>query len=116
MFFFSKLLAKLNSRKCFSRQERIAKFFGCSAKNSNLNEYSRGFGNNFPLCFKQKFPFDVVDFSPLYRNLHMNQILNNKSEFANYYRRQREKQLKLTLQAPNNMVFSLSSIFKCFLY
>ena len=34
----------------------------------------------------------------------MNQILNNKSEFATYYRRQREKQLKLTLQPANNMV------------
>jgi hypothetical protein len=34
----------------------------------------------------------------------MNQILGCKASFADYYRKQRMKQLKLTLQPPNNMV------------
>lgn len=52
----------------------------------------------------QRIPFDVVDFSPLYRNLHMNQILGSKTSFANYYSSQRKKQLKLILEPLANMV------------
>ncbi|CAF0744514.1 unnamed protein product [Brachionus calyciflorus] len=51
----------------------------------------------------KKLPFDVVDFSPLYRNLHMNQVLGSKSHFSDYYRKQRQKQLKLALEANQNM-------------
>jgi hypothetical protein len=51
----------------------------------------------------KKLPFEVVDFSPLYRNLHMNQVLNSKSYFADYYRNQRRKQLQLHLQPLTNM-------------
>ncbi len=34
----------------------------------------------------KKLPFDVIDFSPLYKNLHMNQVLGSKSFFAEYYK------------------------------
>ncbi|RNA09952.1 exocyst complex component 6B [Brachionus plicatilis] len=51
----------------------------------------------------KKLPFDVVDFSPLYKNLHMNQVLGYKADFSDYYRNQRKKQLKLALDPNPNM-------------
>lgn len=53
----------------------------------------------------KKLPFDVIDFSPLYKNLHMNQLLGSKSQFASYYRTQRQKQLKLILDAATEVYF-----------
>ena len=50
----------------------------------------------------KKLPFDVVDFSPLYKNLHMNQVIGSKAFFADYYRSQRRKQLQLHLQFNDN--------------
>ena len=51
----------------------------------------------------KKLPFDVIDFSPLYKNLHMNQVLGSKAFFADYYRNQRRKQLQLHLQPYTSM-------------
>ncbi|KAM4703866.1 exocyst complex component 6 [Rhinophrynus dorsalis] len=46
---------------------------------------------------------DLVDFSPVYRCLHIYSILGDKEIFENYYRKQRRKQARLVLQPQSNM-------------
>jgi len=47
---------------------------------------------------------DLVDFSPLYRCLHIFTVLGDKQTFENYYRKQRKEQSMLVLQPSGNMV------------
>ncbi|XP_075468888.1 exocyst complex component 6 isoform X2 [Ascaphus truei] len=46
---------------------------------------------------------DLVDFSPVYRCLHIYSVLGDKEIFENYYRKQRRKQARLVLQPQSNM-------------
>ncbi|XP_078080642.1 exocyst complex component 6B isoform X1 [Mustelus asterias] len=46
---------------------------------------------------------DLVDFSPVYRCLHIYTALGAQDTFENYYRKQRKKQARLVLQPPSNM-------------
>lgn len=46
---------------------------------------------------------DIVDFSPVYRCLHIYGCLGAREHFEQYYRVQRQQQAKLALQAPINM-------------
>lgn len=46
---------------------------------------------------------DLVDFSPVYRCLHIYTCLGARETFEHYYRQQRQQQAKLALQAPMNM-------------
>ena len=46
---------------------------------------------------------DIVDFSPVYRCLHIYGCLGAREHFEQYYRGQRQQQAKLALQAPMNM-------------
>ncbi|XP_030058871.1 exocyst complex component 6 isoform X2 [Microcaecilia unicolor] len=46
---------------------------------------------------------DLVDFSPVYRCLHIYSVLGDKETFENYYRKQRRKQARLVLQPQSNM-------------
>ncbi|KAM9325071.1 exocyst complex component 6 [Gastrophryne carolinensis] len=46
---------------------------------------------------------DLVDFSPVYRCLHIYTVLGDKEVFENYYRKQRKKQARLVLQPQGNM-------------
>ncbi|XP_072281151.1 exocyst complex component 6 isoform X3 [Pyxicephalus adspersus] len=46
---------------------------------------------------------DLVDFTPVYRCLHIYSILGDKEVFENYYRKQRKKQARLVLQPQSNM-------------
>lgn len=46
---------------------------------------------------------DLIDFSPIYRCLHIYTVLNDKEYFENDYRKQRRDQAKLVLQAPQTM-------------
>ncbi|XP_072543794.1 exocyst complex component 6B [Salminus brasiliensis] len=46
---------------------------------------------------------DLVDFSPVYRCLHIYTVLGSRDEFENYYRKQRRKQARLVLQPHSNM-------------
>ncbi|KAL7857605.1 hypothetical protein SRHO_G00165040 [Serrasalmus rhombeus] len=46
---------------------------------------------------------DLVDFSPVYRCLHIYTILGDRETFENYYRKQRKKQARLVLQPQSNM-------------
>ncbi|MEQ2232262.1 Exocyst complex component 6B, partial [Ilyodon furcidens] len=47
---------------------------------------------------------DLVDFSPVYRCLHIYTVLGLRDVFENYYRKQRRKQARLVLQPHSNMV------------
>uniref|UniRef100_A0A3Q2QW93 Exocyst complex component n=1 Tax=Fundulus heteroclitus TaxID=8078 RepID=A0A3Q2QW93_FUNHE len=46
---------------------------------------------------------DLVDFSPVYRCLHIYSVLGLRDVFENYYRKQRRKQARLVLQPHSNM-------------
>ncbi|XP_034049715.1 exocyst complex component 6-like isoform X2 [Thalassophryne amazonica] len=46
---------------------------------------------------------DLVDFSPVYRCLHIYTVLGDRDTFENYYRKQRKKQARLVLQPQANM-------------
>ncbi|XP_056153767.1 exocyst complex component 6 [Lampris incognitus] len=46
---------------------------------------------------------DLVDFSPVYRCLHIYSVLGDRETFENYYRKQRKKQARLVLQPQPNM-------------
>jgi hypothetical protein len=46
---------------------------------------------------------DLVDFSPVYRCLHIFGCLGAREQFETYYRQQRLQQAKLALQSPINM-------------
>lgn len=51
---------------------------------------------------------ELIDFSPIYRSLHISTVLGTKSTFETYYRAERTKQARLVLQPPTNMVCSSS--------
>uniref|UniRef100_A0A672S9C4 Exocyst complex component n=1 Tax=Sinocyclocheilus grahami TaxID=75366 RepID=A0A672S9C4_SINGR len=51
---------------------------------------------------------DLVDFSPVYRCLHIYTVLGARDTFENYYRKQRRKQARLVLQPHSNMVRPLT--------
>uniref|UniRef100_A0A8C5N177 Exocyst complex component n=1 Tax=Gouania willdenowi TaxID=441366 RepID=A0A8C5N177_GOUWI len=46
---------------------------------------------------------DLVDFSPVYRCLHIYAVLGDRETFENYYRKQRKKQARLVLQPQASM-------------
>ena len=50
---------------------------------------------------------DLVDFSPVYRCLHIYSVLGEKETFENYYRKQRKKQARLALGPTSNMHASI---------
>lgn len=47
---------------------------------------------------------ELIDFSPIYRSLHISTVLNTRATFETYYRAERTKQARLVLQPPTNMV------------
>ncbi|KAG5882503.1 hypothetical protein JTB14_008476 [Gonioctena quinquepunctata] len=46
---------------------------------------------------------ELIDFSPIYRGLHIAHVLGRSSTFETYYRAERTKQARLVLQPPANM-------------
>uniref|UniRef100_A0A0A9XMQ2 Exocyst complex component n=1 Tax=Lygus hesperus TaxID=30085 RepID=A0A0A9XMQ2_LYGHE len=46
---------------------------------------------------------DLIDFSPVYRCLHIYSVLDSKGDFESYYRKQRKQQANLVLIPPTNM-------------
>ncbi|GLV44107.1 Secretory 15 [Carabus blaptoides fortunei] len=50
---------------------------------------------------------EMIDFSPVYRCLHISTVLGSRATFESYYRTQRTKQARLALQPPTNMHESL---------
>uniref|UniRef100_A0A672V9G8 Exocyst complex component n=1 Tax=Strigops habroptila TaxID=2489341 RepID=A0A672V9G8_STRHB len=57
---------------------------------------------------------DLVDFSPVYRCLHIYSVLGARETFEYYYRKQRRKQARLVLQPPSNMHETLDGYRKYF--
>nr|CAG4640652.1 EOG090X01NK [Eulimnadia texana] len=57
---------------------------------------------------------DLVDFSPVYRCLHIHTVLDAKETFENYYRKQRKKQARLALIPPSNMHESIEGYCQYF--
>ena len=47
---------------------------------------------------------DLMDFSPVYRCMHIYTVLREGEKFKAYYRHQRQQQARLVLQPPINMV------------
>lgn len=47
---------------------------------------------------------DLMDFSPVYRCMHIYTVLREADTFKAYYRQQRQQQARLVLQPPINMV------------
>lgn len=45
-----------------------------------------------------------MDFSPVYRCMHIYTVLREGETFKAYYRQQRKQQARLVLQSPINMV------------
>lgn len=58
---------------------------------------------------------DLIDFSPIYRCLHIYSVLNDKEYFEKDYRKQRRDQAKLVLQAPQAMHDNLEA-YKTYIY
>ncbi|KAJ8965010.1 hypothetical protein NQ314_004408 [Rhamnusium bicolor] len=48
---------------------------------------------------------ELIDFSPIYRGLHIAHVLGRSSTFEIYYRAERTKQARLVLQPPTNMAY-----------
>ncbi|XP_048364737.1 exocyst complex component 6B [Sphaerodactylus townsendi] len=57
---------------------------------------------------------ELVDFSPVYRCLHIYSVLGARETFESYYRKQRRKQARLVLQPPSNMHETLNGYRKYF--
>ncbi|XP_061171334.1 exocyst complex component 6B-like [Saccostrea echinata] len=57
---------------------------------------------------------DLIDFSPVYRCLHIYTVLGDKEKFETYYRKQRRKQARLSLQPPPNMHESIENFKRYF--
>uniref|UniRef100_UPI00358F2CF4 exocyst complex component 6B-like isoform X2 n=1 Tax=Myxine glutinosa TaxID=7769 RepID=UPI00358F2CF4 len=57
---------------------------------------------------------DLVDFSPVYRCLHIHTVLGARDKFENYYQQQRRQQARLVLSAQANMHETLEGYKKYF--
>lgn len=66
-----------------------------------------GAGNQFPE--DELSAQEMIDFSPIYRCLHISTVLGSRATFETYYRAERTKQARLVLQPPTNMHESLES-------
>ncbi|CAG9857330.1 unnamed protein product [Phyllotreta striolata] len=58
---------------------------------------------------------ELIDFSPIYRGLHIAHVLGRSSTFEAYYRTERTKQVRLVLQPPSNMHESEES-YRIYIY
>uniref|UniRef100_A0A8C3T3U4 Exocyst complex component n=1 Tax=Chelydra serpentina TaxID=8475 RepID=A0A8C3T3U4_CHESE len=81
--------------------------------NLQLGRFRLDIRKNF-LTMKVPGAQDLVDFSPVYRCLHIYSVLGARETFENYYRKQRRKQARLVLQPPSNMHETLDGYRKYF--
>ncbi|XP_063858317.1 exocyst complex component 6B-like isoform X3 [Scylla paramamosain] len=58
---------------------------------------------------------DLIDFTPVYRCLHIYTVLGARDQFETYYREQRREQARLALQPPTNMHENLEG-YRQYLY
>lgn len=91
--------------KTFEELSNEAEIIGRKKKRVHVN---RQFENEEEELSAQ----DLMDFSPVYRCMHIYTVLKELETFKTYYRQQRQQQARLVLQPPINMVnFQLSSFF-----
>lgn len=84
---------------------------------SIINEYKTTMNSNddYSVDEDDLSAQDLIDFSPIYRCLHIYTVLNDKEYFEKDYRKQRRDQAKLVLQAPQAMHDNLEA-YKNYIY
>jgi len=75
-------------------------FDNTSLKDQQTGDFAEKYSTSFD---EETSATDIVDFSPVYRCLHIYSCLGAREHFEQYYRMQRQQQAKLALQAPMNM-------------
>ncbi|CAO1382786.1 unnamed protein product [Diamesa serratosioi] len=82
---------------------------------SVIAEYNDKINEEYSIDDEDLSAHDLIDFSPIYRCLHIYTVLNDKEYFANDYKKQRRDQAKLVLQAPQAMHDNLEA-YKNYIY
>lgn len=80
-----------------------------------IEEYKTSLSEDFTVDEEDVSAQDFIDFSPIYRCLHIYTVLNDKEYFEKDYRKQRRDQAKLVLQAPQAMHDNLEA-YKTYIY
>jgi hypothetical protein len=55
---------------------------------------------------------ELIDFSPIYKSLHINLFLNCKEEFSKHYQREKQKQAPVIMDVPPKMHESFDAFKK----
>ena len=99
---YAKKQAKLRKRKAPQPPGKVLSY---AEENNNLNGINTdGDTDQDGYSIDEELSAtDLVDFSPVYRCLHIYTCLGARETFEHYYRQQRQQQAKLALQAPINM-------------
>ncbi|XP_065828253.1 exocyst complex component 6B-like isoform X2 [Oscarella lobularis] len=64
---------------------------------------------NFTTEDLDKSAQDIVDFSPVYRCLHIYTVLGERESFSEYYRQQRKEQARLVLERSGNADYTIKA-------
>lgn len=83
--------------------------------NTVIDEHSAKICEEYSIDDDDLCAQDMIDFSPIYRCLHIYTVLDDKDYFAKYYQQQRRDQSKLVLQAPQAMHDNLEA-YKKYIY
>lgn len=83
--------------------------------NTVIEEHSAKIQEEYSIDDDDLCAQDLIDFSPIYRCLHIYTVLEDKDFFAKYYQKQRKDQAKLVLQAPQAMHDNLEA-YKIYIY
>ncbi|XP_070498468.1 exocyst complex component 6 [Chironomus tepperi] len=80
-----------------------------------LEDHTAKMSEEYSIDEEELCAADLIDFSPIYRCLHIYTVLDDKEYFAKYYQKQRKDQAKLVLQAPQAMHDNLDA-YKKYIY
>lgn len=110
-----------NIRKFSPKIGEVAMFHTKRNQKRNLNsiidEYKATMQSNgeYTIDEEDLAAQDLIDFSPIYRCLHIYTVLNDKEYFEKDYQKQRRDQAKLVLQAPQAMHDNFEA-YKLYIY
>ncbi|KAG5680834.1 hypothetical protein PVAND_010316 [Polypedilum vanderplanki] len=82
---------------------------------SVIEEHSTKISEEYSIDDDELSAQEMIDFSPIYRCLHIYTVLDDKEYFAKYYQKQRRDQAKLVLQTPQAMHDNLDA-YKKYIY
>ena len=68
----------------------------------------------FNCCPQDLSASDIVDFSPVYKCMHIFGLVGSRVEFETYYRSQRRRQARLALEPPVSMQDNLDAYTQYF--